>query len=101
MRWEMLRPKPVPFPISFVVKNGRKIFSANAGEIGGPLLLTVIKTKPGSDLLSIRIHFSVSGAIASFALFNKFKITWEIWLPRHQAYSFSGDGSKCSSTPLR
>ena len=23
----MLRPKPVPFPTSFVVKNGRKIFS--------------------------------------------------------------------------
>ena len=60
-------PSPVPFPTSFVVKNGSKIRSRNSGGIPGPVSATVILTYvPGRASMFIFAYVSSSTTFSIF-----------------------------------
>ena len=97
-------PRPVPLPISLVVKNGSKIFSISSGGMPWPVSRTSISTwspagvpprpsaeaGPGSVTFSVRIISLPPSGIASRALTARFTITCSNWLTS----AFTGQTSR-------
>ncbi len=81
MARDTLSPRPVPFPVSFVVKNGSKIISSLSRGI--PVPVSVIRARMRSPSFSVTItSFRArlpACSIAKWALLITFRSTCCIW----------------------
>ena len=80
MRREMLSPRPVPWPVGFVVKNGSKIRGSTSAGIPEPVSAISTQTNWPSLLATISMRFSpgVPSGSACAALTTRLRNSWPI-----------------------
>src|SRR2546423_2344142 len=82
MPFDSDRPRPVPLPISLVVKKGSMMRDTSGAGTPGPLSATAIWTSPLTTPVVTRTRRSGALATASKAFDNRFTITCEICVPQ-------------------
>ena len=99
------RPRPVPLPCAFVVKNGSKIRARVASSIPTPVSLTTMATRLGAApgrsrsvrTALVAIISRPPSGIASRALTARLRITCSSWPGSARTNGIAGSSSNCTA----